>query len=142
MIGAVGAVLLFGGGDEEAAAPPGAPDHGEARAPSRAEFRSGGPKARAGTALDSAKPRPVPANASEIEAVLEEDPAGALASLESLTPANDAEAERLAALEIRALVGAGRMGKARGQASRYYERWPNGASTALIEQLTGAHPQR
>jgi hypothetical protein len=54
----------------------------------------------------------------------------------------DADAERALAVEVRALVAAGKIGKARSRASAYYSRFPNGPSAEELERLTGAHPTR
>src|SRR6188508_431960 len=45
-------------------------------------------------------------------------------------------------LEIRKLVAAGQIGRARSKANEYYARFPNGPSEAALERLTGAHPIR
>lgn len=53
-----------------------------------------------------------------------------------------AAAERAVAAEVRSLVAAGQIGKARSRANEYFERFPDGPATAELERLTGAHPRR
>lgn len=55
---------------------------------------------------------------------------------------SDADAERALSLEIRELVAAGHVGKARSRAVAYYARFPSGPSGPELERLTGAHPTR
>ncbi len=56
------------------------------------------------------------------------------------TPADDADAQRVQAERVRELVRLGRIGEARTEAGRYYQRWPNGPDVVSLEQLTGLHP--
>lgn len=52
------------------------------------------------------------------------------------------ESESSLASEIRSLVAAGQIGKARSRANAYFEQFPYGPSEAELERLTGAHPRR
>ncbi len=79
---------------------------------------------------------------AELEALVAKDPAAALLGFDTRTAKNDAEAERLAVIEVKALVGIGRMGPARARAAAYYERWPDGPDIAELERLTGQHPTK
>jgi hypothetical protein len=63
---------------------------------------------------------------------------GAPAALE----VDAAASEHALAADVRALVAAGQIGKARTRANAYYERFPHGPSAAELERLTGAHPRR
>jgi hypothetical protein len=56
--------------------------------------------------------------------------------------ANASDTERALAAEVRSLVAAGQIGKARTRANAYYERFPKGPSEAELGRLTGAHPRR
>jgi hypothetical protein len=138
------ALAFASGGDDKAAKPESAsppPAEEAVEPPERSPLRSPGFKRRKPNAAPAEQEvRPAPESLGEVEALLEEDPSGALAWIASLKPANDGEAEQLKALEIRALAGAGRLGKARSEAKVYYERWPDGASTPLLEELTGVRP--
>ena len=53
---------------------------------------------------------------------------------------DDAEAQREKVEQVRELVRLGRIGEARTEAGRYYQRWPDGPDVASLEQLTGLHP--
>jgi hypothetical protein len=85
------------------------------------------------------EPEPAPAPEPELTAPSAAAPPSAPAP--SASPA-DAESERLLAAEIRLLVAAGQIGRARARANAYYERFPHGASVAELGRLTGAHPRR
>jgi hypothetical protein len=138
----IGIVLLTQGAGETTAAAPSRERAGrdDRSAPLRSELRPA--RRKHPPAAASVTPREPPADLAEAEAIVEDDPEGALAFIRGITPADDAEAEHAKALEIRALVSAGRIGKARGETARYYERWPNGPNAELLERLTGAHPAR
>jgi hypothetical protein len=68
--------------------------------------------------------------------------ASVLPAVPSPLTANDVESERALAAEVRALVAAGQIGKARTLANTYYERFPRGSSSKELARLTGAHPRR
>jgi hypothetical protein len=72
----------------------------------------------------------------------EADPDQAARLVASALPHGEQQAQALAVLEIRALVRQGKLGSARARAGDYYERWPEGPDTAVLEHLTGAHPTR
>jgi hypothetical protein len=82
--------------------------------------------------------------AAELGAPFPHDPARAAATPPALSAlaGSDSDPERALAAEVRSLVAAGRIGKARSRANAYYERFPAGPSTAELERLTGAHPRR
>jgi predicted lipid-binding transport protein (Tim44 family) len=77
---------------------------------------------------------------SEMDQLLVQDPSAALAKVMAATPADDAEAQRLRLLEVRALVALKEISSARAQAQDYYQRWPDGPDVAYLERLTGLHP--
>jgi hypothetical protein len=68
------------------------------------------------------------------------NPEDTLHSLAGLLPHDEREAQRLNALEVRALVAQGRVTEAKERARGYFERWPNGPDTAELERLTAVHP--
>jgi hypothetical protein len=82
-----------------------------------------------------------PPSSSELESLMQGTPEETLHSIAGLLPHNDRDAQRLKAVEIRALVTQGRLGTARFEARDYFERWPGGPDTADIEELTGIHPE-
>jgi hypothetical protein len=55
---------------------------------------------------------------------------------------SSAPAEPALVAEVRSLVAAGQIGKARSRANAYFELFPDGPSTAELQRLTGAHPRR
>jgi hypothetical protein len=100
-------------------------------------------------AWQAATPRAHPLTASEPEPKLEPESERALPTTTTAPPPSpsatsptDANAERELAMEIRSLVAAGQIGKARARAHTYYERFPDGPSGAELGRLTGAHPRR
>ncbi len=79
-------------------------------------------------------------SASAIAARMATNPEDTLHSIAGLLPHDERDAQRLNALEVRALVAQGRLTEAKSRAHDYFERWPNGPDTATLEQLTGVHP--
>jgi hypothetical protein len=83
---------------------------------------------RAATSVDS------------LRALVDRDPALALAKIQGMVPERETDAQRLLVLEVHALVKLGRIGVARTRAGVYYERWPEGPEVSSLESLTGLHP--
>jgi hypothetical protein len=75
-----------------------------------------------------------------LKALVDRDPASALTKIQSIVPEQEAVAQKLVALEVKALVKLGRIGAARSRAGVYYQRWPDGPEVAALESLTGLHP--
>lgn len=68
------------------------------------------------------------------------DPEDTLHAIAGLLPHDERDAQRLNALEVRALVEQGRLTEAKGRAQDYFDRWPNGPDIPTLERLTGVHP--
>jgi hypothetical protein len=60
---------------------------------------------------------------------------------EALLPTASRHTAAQAVEEIETLVRLGKIGRARGRAREYYERFPDDPFVTHIEQLTGLHPQ-
>lgn len=101
---------LLGGGAEDRAL-----THGTAPAPPGAAART----TPSDSAFTQAKPEEL------------------LHSIAGLLPRNERDAQRLRALEVRALVKEGRLGAARERVRDYVERWPAGPDAKELEALTG-----
>jgi hypothetical protein len=114
------ALHLLSGSDDDSAAP---------------EHPSAPPVLAAPSASASAS-----LSAAEIEGLMAGKPEETLHSVAGLLPHNERDAQRLKALEVRALVERGRLRQAQERARDYFERWPGGPDTATLEELTGVHP--
>ena len=100
------------------------------------------PRAEPSAAEAQAVARTPPNDPRELARIIQADPDEAARMVANALPRSESDAQRLKAVEIRALVTQGKVGAARARAQDYFERWPGGPDTAALEELTGAHPTR
>jgi len=143
LFAAVGFAVHLLGSETPSTTERSAPAELPAPTPVAAEPREAEPERREPDDANRAPTEAHPATPSveQLQAELADDPDAVLRSLTRVLPKGERDAQKLKVLEVQALVKNGQIGTARGRASDYFERWPNGPDTATLEALTGAHPR-